>query len=129
MFAAPRVTSALAVINWQNMEAVKVYNLHRALTGKYLLTTTWHGLHIKLLEPSLENGTSERKQWTNNSRLLNMPGCVDLDQTGTFLQVMCADNQWIGFRATGVPGKKPMSPRDFYNGYISKRNIMERIFT
>jgi methionyl-tRNA formyltransferase len=129
VLAAPRVTSSLAVINWQNMEAIKVYNLHRALTGKYSLTTTWHGLPIKLLEPSLQIGTCGQEQPTSNSCLLNMPGCVDLDQTGSFLRVFCADNQWIGFRAIGVSGKKPMSPRDFYNGYISKRNVTDRTFT
>jgi len=129
VLAAPRVTSSLAVVNWQEMEAVKVYNLHRALTGMYALTTTWHGLTIKLLEPSLQIGTCEQDHWTNNSRVLNAPGCVKLDHTGSFLCVLCADNQWIGFRAISVPCKKPMSPHDFYNGYISKRSVTERTFT
>jgi methionyl-tRNA formyltransferase len=111
------------------MEAIKVYNLHRALMGKFSLTTTWHGLPIKLLEPSLDIGTYEQKRSTGDSCPLNMPGYVDLDRTGSFLRVVCADKQWIGFRAICVAGKKPMSPRDFYNGYISKCNIMERTFT
>ena len=129
VLAAPRVTSSLAVVNWQEMEARKVYNLHRALTGMYSLTTRWHGLPIKLLEPSLNIGISEPDQQTSNRRLLNTPGCVELDHTRSFLRVLCADNQWIGFRALIVPGKKPMSPQDFYNGYLSKHNVTEWTFT
>jgi len=129
VLAAPRVTPSLAVVNWQEMEARKVYNLHRALTGMYSLTTRWHGLPIKLLEPSLHIGISELEQQTSNRRLLNTPGCVELDHTRSFLRVLCADNQWIGFRALIVPGKKPMSPQDFYNGYLSKHNVTEWTFT
>jgi methionyl-tRNA formyltransferase len=127
--AAPRVTSSLAVIKWQNMEAVKVYNLHRALTEIYSLSTTWHGVPIKLLEPTLESGTCKQEKQTRNSWLLNRPGCVQLDRKGRFLRVLCADNQWISFRAIVVPGKKPMSPQDFYNGYMSKRSSTEWTFT
>lgn len=129
MLAAPRVTSSLAVVNWRKMDTVKVYNLHRALTGMYSLTTRWHGLPIKLLEPSLRTGTYDLDQQTRNRRLLNTPGCVELDHTHSLLQVLCADNRWIGFRAIIVPGKKPMSPQDFYNGYLSKRSVTEWIFT
>lgn len=129
MLAAPRVTSSLAAIKWQNMEAMKVYNLHRALIGKYALTTAWHDLPIKLLEPSLLPGTCERERRTSSTAPLNVPGCIELDRTGRVLRVLCADKQWIGFGAVGVPGKRPMSPRDFYNGYISKRNVTERTFT
>lgn len=122
MLAAPRVTSSLAAIKWQDMEAMQIYNLHRALTGIYSLTTTWHGLPIKLLEPSLEIGTCKQE-------LLNRPGYVELDHKSRVLRVLCADNKWIGFRAIVVPGKKPMSPQDFYNGYMSKRNVNEWTFT
>jgi methionyl-tRNA formyltransferase len=127
--AAPRVTSSLAAIKWQDIEAREVYNLHRALTGLYSLTTTWHGLPIKLLEPSLETGTCKQEQQTRNSGLLKRPGRVEFDHKGYFLHVLCADSKWVSFRAIVVPGKKPMSPQDFYNGYMSKRSVIEWTFT
>jgi methionyl-tRNA formyltransferase len=129
VLAAPRVTSSLAVIKWQNMEARKIYNLHRALTGLYSLTTTWHGLPIKLLEPSLETGICKQEQQTRNSWLLKRPGCVEFNHKGRFLHVLCADSKWISFRAIVVPGKKPMSPKDFYNGYMSKHSVTEWTFS
>jgi methionyl-tRNA formyltransferase len=129
MLAAPRVTSSLAVIKWQNMEAVKVFNLHRALTGMYSLTTTWHELPIKLLKPSLEIGTCNQEQQTRNSQLLKRPGNVEFDHKNRLLRVLCADSKWISFGAIVVPGKKPMSPKDFYNGYLSKHNVIEWTFT
>ncbi|XP_069690111.1 methionyl-tRNA formyltransferase, mitochondrial [Periplaneta americana] len=126
---APRVTSALSLVDWKNMDAETVYNLYRALAGLYSLRTSWHGMMVKLFEPSLELEVCDREQRTSNSWLLNTAGCVELDPTGNYLRVLCANKQWIGFRAIGVPGKKRMSPQDFYNGYISKHSAVEWIFT
>ena len=125
---APRVNSSLANVNWQSMSSIQVFNLHRALVGLYPLSTSWHGLPIKLLEPVLLDEILDIPERTSNSWLLNSPGYVEFDRSGHFLRVLCADNKWIGFRVVRIQGKKPMTAHDFYNGFISKRSATEWIF-
>ncbi|KAJ9579551.1 hypothetical protein L9F63_004810, partial [Diploptera punctata] len=125
---APRVKPSLAHVDWENMSSIQVFNLYRALVGLYPLSTTWHGMHIKLLEPVLLDKTLDISERTSNSWLLSSPGCVELDRSGRILRVLCADNKWIGFQVVRIQGRKPMSAQDFHNGFISKRSATEWIF-
>ncbi|PSN58275.1 hypothetical protein C0J52_00118 [Blattella germanica] len=125
---APRIESSLAQVAWNEMTAIQVFNLHRALVSLYPLATTWHGLPIKLLEPVLLDRTLAASERSSNSWLLNLPGCVELDRAGRVLRVLCADSTWIGFRNIRIQGRKPMTAHDFYNGFISKRSATEWIF-
>lgn len=47
---APKVTSKLALINWNEMSAKNIYDLHRALLGLYPLTTIFQDATIKLCD-------------------------------------------------------------------------------
>lgn len=49
-FLAPKVTSKLALINWNEMSAKNIYDLHRALLGLYPLTTIFQDATIKLCD-------------------------------------------------------------------------------
>lgn len=125
---APRINPSLANVDWQNMTSVQIFNLHRALVGLHQLSTSWHGLAIKLFEPVLLDKMLDPSERTSNSWLLNSPGCVELDRSGHILRVLCADNKWIGFQMVRIQGRKPMTARDFYNGFISKRSATEWMF-
>ena len=126
--SAPRINSSLANVDWQKMSSIQVFNLHRALVGLYSLSTSWHGLSIKLLEPVLLDDKLSVSERTSNSWLLNSPGCIELDHSERILRVLCADNKWIGFKMVKIQGRKSMTAQDFYNGFISKRSATEWMF-
>jgi len=48
-FVAPKVTSKISLVKWDEMTAKNVYDLHRALLGLYPLKTKFDGMTIKLL--------------------------------------------------------------------------------
>lgn len=49
-FLAPKFTSKLSLIKWDEMSAIDIYNLQRALVGLYSLTTKFRNTTIKLLD-------------------------------------------------------------------------------
>ena len=76
-------------MKWSESNAVNVYNLYRALFGKYILHTTWKGIKIKLLCMSLVN-------WDENfhGEIINKsktPGTVMYNKTDKVLLVNCKD--------------------------------------
>ncbi|XP_043285311.1 methionyl-tRNA formyltransferase, mitochondrial isoform X2 [Venturia canescens] len=112
---APKITAKASVIRWNKMSAQNVYNLQRALTGLYSLTTKFEGIAIKLHgirvyeEPvSLANSDEEK------------PGCVFYDKKKNLLLIQCKDNTWISVDEIVVPGRRAMSGKDFRNGFMSK---------
>lgn len=48
--SAPKITSKISLVNWDQMSAKQVYNLHRALLGLYPLTTSYQNTKVKLLD-------------------------------------------------------------------------------
>ncbi|KAJ8869451.1 hypothetical protein PR048_028441 [Dryococelus australis] len=112
----------MAVVRWQEMTSAQVYNLHRALSSVYPLTTTWHGLPVRLYcaTPAMSSAPGGERC---------RPGCVQYLRSAAALRVLCADQRWVHFVSVGVPNKKPLSATEFYNGYLSKKKESERIFT
>ncbi|XP_017755720.1 PREDICTED: methionyl-tRNA formyltransferase, mitochondrial [Eufriesea mexicana] len=47
---APKVSLKISLINWNEMSASNVYNLHRALLSLYPLSTSFQNVKIKLLD-------------------------------------------------------------------------------
>jgi hypothetical protein len=54
---------------------------------------------------------------------------MELNHTCSFLQLLGAYDEWIGFRALSVPQRKALSPQDFYSVYLSKHNVTVSSFT
>lgn len=51
---AKKIDPSYSVIDWNNMTAVQIYNLHRALGHIYPLTAQWQGVKVKLHKISLD---------------------------------------------------------------------------
>ncbi|XP_063216948.1 methionyl-tRNA formyltransferase, mitochondrial isoform X5 [Bacillus rossius redtenbacheri] len=115
---APKVQPAVARVRWRDMTCQQVYNLHRAVASIHPLTTSWHGLPVRLhhASPSTDCAAGER------------PGCVQYVPSSNVLRVACADQLFIHFQAVGLPNKKPLTAAEFHNGYLSKKKHSDRIF-
>ncbi|KAJ8922037.1 hypothetical protein NQ315_008677 [Exocentrus adspersus] len=121
---APKVTSEFAVIHWESMTSREVYNRERALTSLFPLTTSWHGIPVKLIGVTdfSEIGVSDV-----DGALLK-PGFVKYDRERKVLMVVCANRTWVGVGKVGVYGRKAMRAVDFDNGYIKKVAVHNRYF-
>lgn len=124
VFLAPRITSEFAVINWQQMSSSKILNLDRAISGILVPTCSWKGTPIKLID--MQN-CSDQNILNNNNEVC--PGYVEYHKTSNILRIMCVNGFCIGVKKVGVYGKKIMSAKDFYNGFLTKVPINERYFT
>ena len=103
--------------------AVKLYSLHWTLTGMYSLNTTWYGLAThQAVGTVMTHWTAKLQQQTANRSLCNTLGCVQLNYTCSFLQVLCADGV-LASSEPCVPHRKALSPQDFYSVYLSKHNV------
>jgi len=88
-------------IKWDKT-ATETYNLYRGLTPWPGIWAFWQGKRVKLLDiqPSTEN-VSKGQFLTKNDRLL----------------VGCADNKAIEIKNLQLEGKKPMTAKEFINGF------------
>ncbi|XP_024945331.1 methionyl-tRNA formyltransferase, mitochondrial isoform X2 [Cephus cinctus] len=120
---APKVSSKISLVKWSEMTAKDVYNLQRAITGLYPLTTKFQDITIKIL-----NIKVLEKQTQAYSSSHSSPGSVIYDKKNDILAVCCRDNTWVSIEKLVVPGRQPMSARDFNNGFISKHKNFETYF-
>lgn len=118
-FLAPRIKPTIANVFWNKMTAYDVYNLARALHSLYYLTTTWHGIRVKLINIQMCVDA--------NSNSFT-PGQVVFDKHKNLTKVQCCDGNWISVEKIGVSNKKPMDAKDFNNGYINKHALDKRLF-
>ncbi|GLG93019.1 Uncharacterized protein GBIM_00527 [Gryllus bimaculatus] len=124
---APRVSPSLALVDWNKMSALQIYNLWRALVGIHPLISKWHGITIKIFSVELHQSDIAMEsvdQFLNSVQ----PGYVYYHRPSKLLRVKCSDGNWISVANIGLPAKKPMSCKDFYNGYISKVQLKDRYF-
>lgn len=101
------------------MSAEEIYNLSRALCGIYHLTTKWEQTTVKLINV---------KRCMINKIEPIVPGKVIFNRNENVLNVQCRDGCWISVEKIGIYNKKPMSAKDFNNGYIQKLKIANVIF-
>lgn len=124
LFAAPKLTPEFAVINWEKMSSVQIYNLDRAVSGVLIPTCLWKSTLVKLFE--IEDCTDSNIVNQTNNEL--RPGYVEHHKPSKTLKILCAGKSSISVQKVGVHGKKIMSASDFYNGFLSKVSINERYF-
>ncbi|XP_071646363.1 methionyl-tRNA formyltransferase, mitochondrial isoform X1 [Temnothorax longispinosus] len=114
-FVAPKITSKIAVVKWDEMTAKNVYDLHRALLGSYSLKTKFDGTGIKLLDV---RQTSISSTGVKNA---DVPGFAKFDWKSKQLIVTCKGPSWISVTKVIVEKCSVMSAQAFANGFILGR--------
>ncbi|XP_029987148.1 methionyl-tRNA formyltransferase, mitochondrial-like isoform X1 [Sphaeramia orbicularis] len=107
---APKITSQMSWVVWEDQTCEQIHRLHRAIGSRIPLTTTWKGNTIKLLECVGRCNIS-----LSDLRRKPVPGSVSFLKESDILAV-CCKNGWVGFRAVLL--KKRLTAADFYNGYL-----------
>ncbi|TGZ53431.1 Methionyl-tRNA formyltransferase, mitochondrial [Temnothorax longispinosus] len=124
---APKITSKIAVVKWDEMTAKNVYDLHRALLGSYSLKTKFDGTGIKLLDvrqtsissTGVKNADVPDKMCVINVKPL--PGFAKFDWKSKQLIVTCKGPSWISVTKVIVEKCSVMSAQAFANGFILGR--------
>ncbi|XP_077266069.1 methionyl-tRNA formyltransferase, mitochondrial isoform X2 [Temnothorax americanus] len=112
---APKITSKISVVKWDEMTAKNVYDLHRALLGSYSLKTKFDGTGIKLLDV---RQTSISSTGVKNA---DVPGFAKFDWKSKQLIVTCKGPSWISVTKVIVEKCSVMSAQAFANGFILGR--------
>lgn len=153
--SAPKVTGKLSKIYWKKYSAKQVYDLHRAVSHKYILSTSWFTKPVRLYNIELDHesrldkklsdtssSSSSHKSalnFLNSSNTVNSinnddvrdnisPGIIDYDRTKQILKVQCSDGNWIKCSNFKVSNGRIMSVADFYNGFLSKKDKTDWFF-
>ncbi|XP_043251399.1 methionyl-tRNA formyltransferase, mitochondrial isoform X1 [Colletes gigas] len=119
---APKITSKIASIKWNEMSASNVYNLYRALLGLYPLVTTFQNTTIKL------HDIKKIEKPVPTELIEEMPGVVIYDKINSVLIIKCKED-CVSVKKVVVRGKPAMSARDFNNGYIYGKNKTKEFFS
>lgn len=119
---APKITSKISLVKWDEMTAKNVYDLHRGLLGLYPLTTKFGDKTIKLFDVQQ---TSKPISGTNAEN--DVPGLVRFDRKSSALIVACKGPSWISIKRVIMAGHSPMSAMDFRNGFMQGK-MKEKIF-
>ncbi|XP_076287627.1 methionyl-tRNA formyltransferase, mitochondrial-like [Lasioglossum baleicum] len=120
---APKITSKIATVKWDEMFATNIYNLHRALVGLYPLSTRLGNKTVKLYDIMItDKSTAERL-------IEQPPGMVTYDKVSNKLIVKCKGAGCISVKSIGVQGKSVMTARDFNNGFIIGKNETNILFS
>lgn len=152
-FTAPKVNRKLSEINWNKLSAKQVYDLHRAISHKYALSTSWFDQPCKLYNIELDfvsrldkksssvlstshksalNFLNNTDQSNNNTFNINdqniLPGKITYSRYKKILKIQCADGNWIKCNNFQVSNSRTMSVTDFYNGFLSKKDENDWVF-
>ncbi|KAL6420003.1 hypothetical protein ACFW04_011017 [Cataglyphis niger] len=114
---APKITSKISLVKWDEMTAKNVYDLHRGLLGLYPLTTKFCDKTVKLFDV----------QQTYMIDMKHFPGLVRFDRKNSALIVACKGPSWISVKKIIMTGHSPMTAMDFRNGFMQGK-MKEKIF-
>ncbi|XP_072574000.1 methionyl-tRNA formyltransferase, mitochondrial isoform X2 [Paramormyrops kingsleyae] len=107
--SAPKISSSMSWIVWEEHTCDQIDCLFRAIGSRIPLRTLWMGEPIKLLDFAGKFLTSL------SGAVAETPGTVRYDRESDSLLISCKDG-WVAFRAVML--KKRLSALDFYNGYL-----------
>uniref|UniRef100_A0A1B6CTX3 methionyl-tRNA formyltransferase n=1 Tax=Clastoptera arizonana TaxID=38151 RepID=A0A1B6CTX3_9HEMI len=149
---APRLNVSISTVDFKEMSAQEVYNLHRAISHVYPVMSHWHGAPIRLFgilpdkEQTLNIAQSGTLPTSNKSAIdfLNadtvkklssqcvmngntVPGLMKWNPRTKIIKIQCSDGKYVICSSFALAGKKHMTSVDFYNGYLSKRKENEWI--
>lgn len=122
--SAPKPSKVDGIIKWSQMSAVEVDRRVRALDGLVDVYSFWVDgtplrLHLPVDPTEVETFKIEsllKDRGINSS----LPGTVYYHKKRRLLCVKCADGEWIAFENVSLKGRRRLSARDFYNGYLNK---------
>ncbi|XP_078040849.1 methionyl-tRNA formyltransferase, mitochondrial isoform X2 [Augochlora pura] len=120
---APKITSKIASVKWNEMSARNIYNLHRALMGLYPLSTRFINKTVKLYDITVTDESIATKF------IDKAPGMVMYDEVNDALIIKCKNEGCIWVKNIGIQGKPVMSANDFNNGYIASKNKTDILFS
>lgn len=131
---APKITSQMSIVNWSLHSTCSLDRLCRAIGDSYKLQTSWNGTSVKLddfLAPSVMDTLNIDLLYQQQRRFkisLPQPGDIYFHKKRNILCVRCQDG-WVGLKSLQVSGYKTYTPREFYNGFLSKVDPRQRYFT
>ena len=138
LYSARKIRKEDAVVNWSQKTAEEVFNLHRALSHIYRLSTSWFDHTLKLVDVELDNVTEfdpANKAAIDKLGSTNaiIPGLVEFSHDRSLLRVQCKDGRWVTVKAIvilGKPcGKSPFTAFEFYCQYVEQvENTLDRRF-
>lgn len=127
-------SGALAYVDWSE-SASSIHQRYRALSDYFPLRAIWEGQTVKLyrMRPVDFDVDGALDRWQATQRKL-APGYLFFHRRRDVLCVRCgeADDEsrqcYIGVERLGLPGRRTMSARDFYNGFLSKGGLYSDCF-
>jgi len=143
---APKLTPEMGQVRWESMDALEIYNLFRAISGRYKLKTIYQGQTVDLDELSIL--TMEGDKTTDYSNYYKYPVRIPIPsqdlttrnaEPGDILfrnKVICVKckcssddrdsrRDWIFIRRVKI-NQKWISAPDFQNGWLSKGGAATR---
>lgn len=118
---APKVTEALALVDWSAMTAQRVYDLYRALFGFKRLQTNWRNETIRIVEMVLPVDGSA----VDVIERPRSAGTVEFCRKAKCLRIWCADGRCVNVLRLSVVGKRTFTAAEFNNGYL-RRVVQDR---
>ncbi|KAM7423477.1 hypothetical protein PAMA_000025 [Pampus argenteus] len=107
---APKITTSMSWIVWEEQTCDQIDCLYRAIGSKIPLRTIWMDSTVKLLDFVGRCHISLSDQ----TRKL-VPGSLSYQEESNTMAVLCKDG-WVGFKTMVL--KKRLTATDFYNGYL-----------
>ncbi|XP_058443696.1 methionyl-tRNA formyltransferase, mitochondrial [Malaya genurostris] len=118
---APKIDPQFAEVRWSEMGAKQVYDLYRSLYSYKALTTRFcHGEQVKLFRLHFDDN--------DGSHDCLPPGHIQYCRRKKRLRVCCNDGRLVDVDQLSIGGKKMMNAQEFYNGFLSKLTVEERMF-
>jgi len=116
---APKISTELSYIRWEDQNCIQLDRLHRAIGEKIGLHTYFDGKLVKLLDITFlaKRECEEIDKITEDAFV---PGRSWYDRKTKQLFIKCKDG-WINVSRLQVQYKKPIRPVDFYNAYMVDR--------
>ncbi|KAJ8961726.1 hypothetical protein NQ318_021326 [Aromia moschata] len=112
---APKVTSDFAVVRWDELSSSQIYNLDRAMSGLFPLTTSWEGIPLKLI--GIRESAFSESAFGDIDETFLKPGFLSYNKRSKTLKVVCAMRTCVSVEKIGVFGKRIMTGSEFCIGY------------
>ncbi|CAL1603378.1 unnamed protein product [Knipowitschia caucasica] len=107
---APKISTSLSWLVWEEQTTLQIDCLSRAIGSRIPLRTLWMGRTLKLLDY-----VGKCHSVVPDGSATLVPGSVFYLRESNILSVRCKDG-WVGFRSVLL--KKRLTAADFYNGYL-----------
>uniref|UniRef100_A0A8D8MME1 Methionyl-tRNA formyltransferase, mitochondrial n=1 Tax=Culex pipiens TaxID=7175 RepID=A0A8D8MME1_CULPI len=119
---APKIVPQFADIRWAEMSAREVYDRFRALYSYKPLTTRLGAELVKVFRVSCDGEVGGGEEDF-------VPGEIRFCRKSKRLRVRCGDGKMVCVEQLSIGGKKVMSGQEFYNGFLSKLDPVQRVFS